>query len=359
MGKLKPTKVGKKKPEKGRFEACIKGAEEAMSKFEYEKACEWYEKALGIRPKDTEVLDSLGEVLVSYLGDAEKGEAVLRKSIEIAPDEGHSKYMTVGQLVGGGEGLLLFKKGAENLLKVLNEATDPTEKEELSDAMAQSFCAVAELWTTDLCMEEGAEHQCKAALDYAALHSPNNIEVHYLYAQLHLRLNNIPGCKESLMKTLKLLEVLPESRHPPTDVKIEIGKLLMQVGEWEEAYQLLKSLLVEDDHNGYLWYLMGETLKSMGKLRRSHRHLHRARGIAARLAASEPNNTDDDGPAATLAKIDELLKEVASKLPPDQQQKDDDGWVTDSDDEDERTVAKEAEEQLRRVLPKQGDTEMA
>eukprot|EP01064_Diplonema_japonicum_P006273 TRINITY_DN1418_c1_g1_i2.p1 TRINITY_DN1418_c1_g1~~TRINITY_DN1418_c1_g1_i2.p1 ORF type:complete len:377 (+),score=107.37 TRINITY_DN1418_c1_g1_i2:59-1132(+) len=357
MGKLKQKKPAKKRSDKERFESLLDEAEAAMAKFEYEQACLKYEAALGIFPKNTDVMDTLGEVLVTFVGNEEKGEAVLRKSIELAPNDGHSKYMSLGQMMGGAEGLLMYKKGAENLLKNLNEATDPAEREEISEQMASSFCAVAELWTTDLCMEEGAEHQCKAALDFAALHSPNNAEMHALYAQLYLRLNKMEESKASLLKVCNLLEILPDTRQPSTETKIEVGKLLMQVSEWDEAYQLFKSLLLADDGNGYLWYLMGETLKYLGNFRRSQRHLLRAKGIAERVAGTS-DEQGEDGPAAFLAKIDELLLEVGAKLTQQDLAKNESGWVTDSDDEEDIAVAKQAEEELRKTLPK-GDVEMS
>ena len=269
MGKAGQKNVTKKKVSQvGSKEALMREAEEALSMFDYERACMKMESALQLAPTDTDIMDKLGEVAVSYLGEEEKGLAVLRRSIEVAPDSGYTKYMTVGQAIGGGEGLQYYKKGAENLAAMMQVCTDATELADLKDSMAQCFCAVAELWTTDLCMEEGAEHQCKAALDFAAQHNPKNVELHYLYAQLNLRLDKIDESKASLQQCTALLDALDEEQHPSTDIKVEIGKLLMQVNEWSEAYQFLKLLLLEDDGNGYLWYLMGETLKHMGNFRR-------------------------------------------------------------------------------------------
>eukprot|EP01061_Rhynchopus_euleeides_P045518 TRINITY_DN8211_c0_g1_i2.p1 TRINITY_DN8211_c0_g1~~TRINITY_DN8211_c0_g1_i2.p1 ORF type:complete len:372 (+),score=170.57 TRINITY_DN8211_c0_g1_i2:38-1117(+) len=358
MGKVK--RVVKKGDTRnpGGKESLLREADEALSVFDYEKACARFEAALNLDGQDTETMDKLGEVCVTYLGDDDKGMAVLKRSIELAPNDGHTKYMTVGQMIGGGEGLQYFKKGAENLAAALQKpGASPEDVSEMKDAMAQCFCAVAELWTTDLCMEDGAEHQCKAALDFAKQYNPNNVELHYLYAQLHLRLNDMDSSKASLQHVLKLLEYLDDERHPSTDIKIEIGKLLMQVSEWDEAYHFLKSLLIEDDGNGYLYYLMGETLKHLGNFRRAMRHLLRAKSIAGRIAQNSPaDDGDEEGPHAFLAQVDTLLQEISQKVDAREQQaimqRGESGFMTDSEDEDERRDAAQGEEFLRQALGK-------
>ena len=246
-----------------------KAADTALAAFDYETAAARYEDILRMDASDTDTMDKLGEILITYVGDDQRGMAVLLESIRLAPGASSAKYMTVAQMYGGAEGLQYYKTGAEAIAQMMQKpGVGAEEMSELKEAMAQCFCAVAELWTTDLCLEDGAEHQCKAALDFAKQHNQNNVELHYLYAQLYLRLDDFENSKASLAHALKLLEYLDEERQPSTDIKIEIGKLLMQVQEWDEAYLFLKSLLVEDDGNGYLYYLMGETLKRLGKFTR-------------------------------------------------------------------------------------------
>ncbi|KAJ9450249.1 putative assembly chaperone of rpl4 [Diplonema papillatum] len=369
MGKLARKKVAARRGKASKSQESVPGhmaeAERALSRFDYEAAAASMQAALKLDAKNVDVMDALGEVLMSYLGEEELAKQVLDESIRLAPDQGHSKYMSIGQMLGGAEALAYYQKGANNLVAAIEAAPTPEEKLELKDILAKSFCAVAELWTTDLCMEDGAEHNCKAALDFACEQSPENPEVHALYAQLYLRKDDLTACKASLARTMALLQDAPDDTMPGVESRIEIAKLLLQVDEFSEAYGLLKSILLDDDGNGYLYYLMAECLRRMQKFQRSYRHLLKAKGIASRVAG-DSDEQGDDGPQAFLAKVDTLLAEVRANLSPPQAQTEeqnlDAGWVTDSDDEREVTP-KEAAEILRQAMPQQefvsGDAQMS
>ena len=315
----------------------LEESEAALANFDYAKACNLMMAALEREPNDHEIMDRLGEVLITYMGEEEKGREALQKSISLAPNEGYTKYMTLGQIVGGGEGLTYYKQGAENIARAIERETDTTIKSELHLAMSQAFCAVAELWMTDLCMEDVAEAQCKAALDFSQQYGPNNVEVYVLLAQHHLRAQQPTECNETLTKSLQLISILDEERQPGSGLLLELGKILMQVNRWEEAYQTFKATLLEDDSNGYVWYLMGTCLHNMGKQRRSLRHLLKAKGIASRVVGSA-DEQGDDGPSQFLSGVDQIISEVAKLVGTESnnvahQVNTGEGWVTDSEDE--------------------------
>eukprot|EP01060_Flectonema_neradi_P004119 TRINITY_DN12703_c0_g2_i1.p1 TRINITY_DN12703_c0_g2~~TRINITY_DN12703_c0_g2_i1.p1 ORF type:complete len:357 (+),score=66.12 TRINITY_DN12703_c0_g2_i1:70-1140(+) len=327
-------------------------SEQALAQFDYEKACNLMAAALERTPNDHELMDRLGEVLITYLGEEERGREILERSISLAPQQGYTKYMTLGQLIGGSEGLTYYKQGAEIIAHSIQTESDPAVKSELHLALSQAFCAVAELWMTDLCMEDVAEAQCKAALDFSQQYGPNNVEVYILLAQHHINAQQPAECNQNLTKALQLISLLEEERQPGSGIIIELGKILMIVNRWDEGYHVLKSTLLEDDSNGYVWYLMGTCLHNMGKHRRSLRHLLKAKGIASRVHGSA-DEQGDDGPAQFLAGVDQVINEVASKVGSEanavaNQVSSGEGWVTDS--EDEQTPADSAMGMVKAAL---------
>ena len=101
---------------------------------------------------------------------------MLKKSIELAPEEGHAKYMIMGQLCSGKEALDYFSKG----IKLLQAETINAKKEgsitkeesfNVRTELAVAYCSVAEIYLTDCCFEPNAEEECEKALKRASLNS--------------------------------------------------------------------------------------------------------------------------------------------------------------------------------------------
>eukprot|EP01065_Artemidia_motanka_P016244 TRINITY_DN1996_c0_g1_i4.p1 TRINITY_DN1996_c0_g1~~TRINITY_DN1996_c0_g1_i4.p1 ORF type:complete len:373 (+),score=98.98 TRINITY_DN1996_c0_g1_i4:58-1119(+) len=345
MGKAKGRKAkrSKKKPADS-YESAIEQAHAYLARFEYVQACELLQDAVRMRPDDTESLDMLGDVLLTYIGDEERGSAALQHSIHIAPDEGHVKYLSLGQLRGGHEGLALYQKGVENLMRAISVAQDEEQAAELRCNAAQAYCAVAELWQTDLCMEDCAEAQCEQAIQ-AALHlAPEDVEANYLLAQHRLRENRLDECRHTLNRTCELLSMCDEDRLPSLEIRVEIAKVLVQVDLWPVAFGVLKSILKEDDGNGFVWYLLSECSRRLGKPRRAMRHLVKAKGIAMRLVAGQTEADiaqGDGGPAEFLQQVGGLEAQIVSDLggpaaaAAAAAEEEAAGFVTDSDDDDQ------------------------
>eukprot|EP00756_Hemistasia_phaeocysticola_P016115 Hpha_TRINITY_DN15458_c0_g1::TRINITY_DN15458_c0_g1_i1::g.173414::m.173414 len=339
-------------------EDAIERAHEAMGRFEYSAACELLQHALRMQPDDCETLDMLGDVLLTYVGDEEKGRAALQHSIAIAPDQGHMKYFSLGQMLGGREGLELYQRGLGNVERSLS--VHPQGSEEWEDARlsgVQAFCAVAELWQTDLCMEQGAENMCEEAVHAALRLAPEDVEAHYILAQLRLRQVRMDECKAALQQACQLLTSCDdEDRVPSFEVRTELAKLLMQVDEWPVAYDVLRSLLVEDDRNGFVWYLLCECSRKMERPRRALRHLRRAQEIAQKLIASgaeADSSSAEGGPVEFLQKAGELEAQIQADLARcGQVAAAEEEFVTDSEDEAQRHA------ELEGVLG-QDDDEMA
>ena len=151
-------------------EACVDAAN-------LSEAAGLYERALSMAPRDTNIMDSLGEVYLN-LGDSDRSLFHFRRSSSLAPLAGHGKWLYLGGLLEGKEAADAFLKGIEVLSGLLSATggsaaggggeSVETMKRELSDA----YVSLVELHMTDLCDEEGAEEACGGYAEAAMAADP-------------------------------------------------------------------------------------------------------------------------------------------------------------------------------------------
>lgn len=72
-------------------------------------------------PQNTEFLD-LYAVALMESGDVQQAESVLEKLVGLAPDNGHEKYLYLGQLRQGEAAVAAYQKGIELLQQQLDDA---------------------------------------------------------------------------------------------------------------------------------------------------------------------------------------------------------------------------------------------
>ncbi len=100
---------------------------------------------------DPDVLDALGEHLALF-GDGLRARALLLKSVALAPEGNPMKYFYLGQLSEGLESLQFYRSA----LNLLSGRVDES---------VAALVAIAELFMTDLCDQEGAREACQEALN--------------------------------------------------------------------------------------------------------------------------------------------------------------------------------------------------
>jgi tetratricopeptide (TPR) repeat protein len=229
-------------------------ATDCMSKYDLEGAIKFYEKAVSICPDDTDLLDAAGELCVE-LGRTEDAVKLLRRSIELRPEDNAAKYMNLGQLMAGEDSLNLFQKGIELMQLELAGASseDPDAANKLKLRLCSGFCSMTEIYMTDLCDHDGAEQRCEEFLLSAQSFAPNSVELYVQWANLRLCQCRPDDAKKMAYKALSTSNGLDEADKPSLEVRTNIMKLLIELEQVDEAEELGRSLLEVDDEYVETW----------------------------------------------------------------------------------------------------------
>ncbi|XP_063736251.1 uncharacterized protein si:dkey-12j5.1 isoform X2 [Eleginops maclovinus] len=274
-------KAKKKSAEKYSVLQLLEKTEECMDSFDFEMARLFCQRALDVESSNLQALDMQGHIC-SELGDTQKAKEAFLRAVELSPDVGHSKYMYLGQIHTGQESVDFYTKGIQVLLSVLDKqaqtkaqaaAAAPADEEaELPTAkdVCVAYCSMAEIYLTDLCMEEGAGDKCKELIERALQYHHENPEALQLMASYLFSTERNQEGKEYLLKSVGLW--LPAQKQsaassstdedmqndiPPYESRVTTAKLLLESEEFELAVDVLEGLLDEDDEVVQVWYLSG------------------------------------------------------------------------------------------------------
>ncbi|XP_023820013.1 probable assembly chaperone of rpl4 isoform X3 [Oryzias latipes] len=273
-------KAKKKTSQKYSVEQLLEKTEEYMDSFDFEMAGLFCQRALDVDPNNLQALDMQGHIC-SELGDTQKAKGVFLRAVELSPDEGHSKYMYLGQIHTGLEAVGYYTKGIQVLLSTLEKqetaqagaaaAATVEDKEPPSEKdVSVAYCSIAEIYLTDLCMEEGAADKCRESIEMALKYQHDNPEALQLMASYLFSTERNQEGKEYLLKSVGTW--LPAQKQstssssteedvqkdiPPYESRITTAKLLMECEEYEMAVDVLEGLLEEDDEVVQVWYLSG------------------------------------------------------------------------------------------------------
>ncbi|XP_049586933.1 uncharacterized protein si:dkey-12j5.1 isoform X1 [Syngnathus scovelli] len=273
-------KAKKKTAAKYSVDQLLEKTEECMDSFDFEMAGLYCQRALDVESTNLQALDMLGHISLE-LGNTEKAKEVFLRAVELSPDVGHSKYMYLGQLHTGQEAVGFYTKGTQILLSALDEKPQTTAQAEAATSVDEdsdlptmkdvstAYCSIAELYLTDLCMEEGAADKCREFIEKALRYHPSNPEGLQLMASYLFSTEKNQEGKEYLLKSVKLW--LPAQKQteasssledeaqqiPPYESRITTAKLLVEGEEYELAVEVIEGLLEEDDEVVQVWYLSG------------------------------------------------------------------------------------------------------
>ncbi|CAH1790220.1 unnamed protein product [Owenia fusiformis] len=291
--KKKP-KAGKKKQESGDSSAnttqkytvdqLLDKVAEYLDEFKYELAQKFCQRAVELEPDNLRALELSGQLLLE-VGNNESAKHCFGRAVELSPDNGHSKYMYLGQLCEGVDAVTFFQKGIalmeESLLEQQNKEVNaacalPSDGVSVKD-ISSAYCSVAELYMTDLCDEADAEVQCRTALERAIERDATYAEAFHLMASFQLIKQNKNEAKKMIDQGVKLwlpklqsidksetLASEDEKEIDPLQVvdisygsRVEAAKILIEVEDYKTANEVLEYLLDEDDTSVQVWYLLG------------------------------------------------------------------------------------------------------
>eukprot|EP01036_Dinobryon_divergens_P029265 gene29265-38335_t len=312
MSKIKRSKRPSKKPTKQQqFTAddYIDKANQALADIQLESASIFYSKALSLRPDDCNIMDALADVKLQ-LGEPTEAMDLLLQSTAMAPTDNPFKWMFLAQLQKGQEALISYKAGIDILAATLSSSDGEEQGQEavssVKTQIAKAHCAIAELFLTDLCFDDGAEEQCERSIAAAWAVDPRSLDAAQALASLRLSQGRATdACRamdsvaerilaarkvyreRTLMDELRGKEEPQEiTEMPEMEFLISSAKLLIECAATEAVFaehaaDLLLDLLQDDDENIELWYLSG--VASMMRHPRdpgsARHHLERARDM--------------------------------------------------------------------------------
>jgi tetratricopeptide (TPR) repeat protein len=280
-----------------------------LCRYDLDAALKFYEKAVGLEPDNTDLLDASGEICVQA-GRSDDAIKLFTRSIELKPNENSCKYMNLGMLAAGHDSLNFYRKGMELMTAELGAATaagDAAQVAKLKNQLCSGYCSICELHMTDLCDEETAEQTCEESLQRAREFAPNSPDLWVQWANLRLCQVNKEEAKKFTYQALSIVKGLEESDRPLLEVRCGIVKLLIECEQLDEAEEFARSLLEVDDQYIETWYLLA--------LINYHQEnwedgFHCS---ASAIKVLEAEGVEDEEQAA---RIQELHDEIEKKLPP-------------------------------------------
>ncbi|KAM6910042.1 uncharacterized protein FYW49_012030 [Xenentodon cancila] len=270
-------KAKKKTAERFSVQQLLEKTQDYMDSFDFEMARLFCQRALDVDSNNLQALDILGHIY-SELGDVQKAKGIFLRAAELSPDEGHSKYMYLGQIHTGQEAVNYYTRGIQVLLSTLEKqeaataqagAAAPTDEDrELPTAqdVSVAYCSIAEIYLTDLCMDERAADKCREFIELALKYHHDNPEALQLMASYLFSTEKNQEGKEYLLKSvgmwlpaqkLRTSEEDLQNVLPPYESRVAAAKLLIESEEYEKAVDVLEGLLEEDDEVVQVWYLSG------------------------------------------------------------------------------------------------------
>lgn len=321
--------------------------ESCVNELQYDQAREFGESALRMEPDNLKVLDVLSSLLLE-MGDSAKAFELLQRMVQLDPDGGFRKYLSLGQLTDGKESLAHYTKGVQILCNLLQEQhglAAPSEESSVADlnrALSSAYCAMAEIYMTDCCDEEEAEQQCSELVQKSVQADPSNPEAFQVQASFLLVKQEHEAAKEAMQRSLglwlpqheRLLLGEEAGNSDPVEVcplsyssRVNGAKLLIELEMLDEANTVLDGLVEEDDEVVDVWYLLGwlNYLRGGEFWGNARYYLNQAREVAHKV------QFDD---ADELAHIEELLGELGPE-PEGADEEDKGSFASESEEEEE------------------------
>ena len=184
----------------------------------------------------------------------------------------------------------------------------------LLQQMVNVLIAIAELYLTDLCFDEGAEVEAERQLAVAIDLAPQSPDAYQTLASVRLSQLRVDEAMQLLLKSTSLwlpaveAEVEEQSApRPPLESRMALAGMAIEAGDDSLAARVLHTVLEEDDTEHSPWYMLAMCHNNDGDFDGAAEYLERA---AAAIQARQQNGARRDGDEDELAEIAQLITVV-------------------------------------------------
>ncbi|KAA0196600.1 hypothetical protein FBUS_03380, partial [Fasciolopsis buskii] len=181
----------------------------------YNQAIQLWEKQItpdSDHSKFIELLQASSYTLLE-LGQNEKAQKRLLRILSLTDEPPHETLMYLAQLNEGKESLAYYRRGLDAIHRESNKVISPSTSsvstnscqiESLCRAESNAWCAIAELYMTDLCDEPEARTECERAFEGAIQVDPTNPQGYLTAANYYTVINAEQQARDSIHHCLNL-----------------------------------------------------------------------------------------------------------------------------------------------------------
>ncbi|CAK9437071.1 uncharacterized protein LODBEIA_P15150 [Lodderomyces beijingensis] len=211
-----------------------------------------------------EFLSILGETLLEN-NQLEEAYQVLTTACQLDPEaqQGTEKFLYLGQIIGGQDGLNYINTGLNKLNdqlaeigneNVVMEAEAGKDKslQWIINKLNQGIFASIEIWMTDLCMEEEAESKCNELIQYSLSVDATNPETYSQLSSIRISQQKNDEAIEALNRAWDLfqdkktqLEDFANSKKSQQDAADDVFEVGMEYVELIQPLITLSKLAIE------------------------------------------------------------------------------------------------------------------
>lgn len=219
-------------------------------------------------------------------GQVEKAYPILARACELDPEGqvgGPDKFFTMGQIMGGQDGVSIITRGIMNISNTGGEMLTNVQVEKIVGGLL----SMIEIWMTDLCMEPNAEEQCEELIQKAMeLTEGKSPETWSTLGSIKISQQKFGEAYEAFSQAWNFFELKKQeigsgiNENGDTTQKaglqseyvdllqplLSLTKMCLEVGAYEVALKVIAAVRDIDEDNIEGYYLEGFTYYLMSKL---------------------------------------------------------------------------------------------